>query len=160
MPKHLWRNLKESSLRIGGFPLPISFLIIATRFFGTQLQKGLIYLCIKKFRQSSYIFGIITFFLADKLFLIWQSNTLLNTTPEGWMIFNIAHYRSEILFLYQKCQKSFKNLNVWYMFFMYLLYVNMYIVDIERVHVFFWFCYKIATHLKCSTFKWTFKRNS
>lgn len=56
----LMAELKESTLRIDGLPLPIFLLILATstRLFGTQLQKGLMYLNIKIFLHSSYIFGI------------------------------------------------------------------------------------------------------
>ena len=46
---------------------------------------------LKNFCHSSCVFGIITHFLAEKIFLVWHSNTLLNTTPEGWMVFNIVH---------------------------------------------------------------------
>ena len=85
--------MKGGSLRTGGLPLPMSFLILATstRFLAHNFRKDWSTCALKNFCHSSYIFEIITHFLADKLFLIWHSNTPLNTTPEGWMVYSIVY---------------------------------------------------------------------
>ena len=78
----------RATLRIGGLPLPILFLLLATLaqdFLEHNFRKDQSTCALKIFCHSSYIFEIETHFLADKLFLIWHSDTK-NTTPAGWMI--------------------------------------------------------------------------
>ena len=98
--------MKESSLRIGGLPLPISFLIVATstRFFATNFRKDWPTCELKNFCRSSYIFEIIIHFLADKLFLIWLCNTPLHITPEGWIVYSIV---------YSPFQKEIQQMQFW-----------------------------------------------
>ena len=48
--------------------------------FGTQLQKGLIFLCMGKNFPNFYIFELMIYFPAEEDFLNMHSDTLLNIT--------------------------------------------------------------------------------
>ena len=61
----------------------------STNFWVHNFRKDWSTCTLKNFCHSSYIFGNKTHFLADKRFLIWHSNTLFNTTPQGSMVYSI-----------------------------------------------------------------------